>query len=51
MSDPQNNLHKLLPFNDDSHSSNLRWKGRIVVQIIRSCIQSAPVTKKSLIQF
>ena len=28
MSDPQNNLYKLLPFNDDSHSYDLRRKGR-----------------------
>ena len=26
MSDPQNNLYKLLPFNDDSHSYDLRRK-------------------------
>ena len=28
MSDPQNNLYKLLPFNEDSHSCDLRRKGR-----------------------
>ena len=29
MSDPQNNMYKLLPFNEDSHSYDLRRKGRI----------------------
>ena len=28
MSDPQNNLYKLLPFNEDSHSYDLRRKER-----------------------